>query len=109
MIKKKAIEALYGERPQGISYSSDSTRYASLHGFMGDAEFNEVNEAPVMPPGVLPPDYYAMNIRSGVNRTDCPSVWGLNPDKGLQRIGSFTFTPENIVGGWVRRKGEPVG
>lgn len=109
MSNKKDVDLLFAPRPQGIKYSSVDTRYSSLHGFMGDAEVNEVNFAPSMMPGEVPNDWNAMNIKSGQNKTDLPSAWGMNPDKGLQKIGSAVFTPENIIAGWRRNKGEPIG
>jgi hypothetical protein len=105
----KKIEQLFYVRPQGIKYSSAPTRYAGLHDFMQGAEINEVNVAPSMAPGEIPTDWNALNIKSGVNRNDCPSAFGMNPDKGMQKIGNVTFMPDAIVAAWRRIKGEPLG
>ncbi len=57
--------------------------------------------------GEVQNDWNGMNIRSGVNQTDCPSRFGL-VNRGLRSIGGLVFTPENDIKGWVRNKGKPV-
>ena len=106
-MKTKNSEKIFGYSVKPISYSSAPTRYSSLHGFMQGAEFNEVNDSPCAPSYETPNNWQAMNIKSGVNQSDCPSKFGI-VRRGTDKIGGKIFTQSMITDGWIRRKGEPV-
>lgn len=99
---------LYGPSLRPVKYSSSGTRYTGLNHFQQGAEVNEVNKAPTPMPGEVPNNWQAMNVRSGVNKTDCPSVFGIDSNRGMDKIGRAVFTPDFIKSGWRRIKGEPV-
>lgn len=102
---RKGNQRLYGNSDKPVKYSSVPTRYAGLHFLQAGAEFNEERQEVQPVPGELPNDWNRMNIRSGVNVTDCPSRFGI-VNKGLQNIGGMVFTADNIIKGWIRNKGE---
>lgn len=106
MIKKEDSGLkLMGPSLTPVKYSSVPTRYASLHSLQNGAEFNEDPIPLASMVGEIPQDYKALNIRSGVNITDCPSYYG-ETKYGLRKIAGLTFTPENTNAGWKRNRGE---
>jgi len=107
-LQQKPSEKMMGPSRSPLKYSSAGTRYASLQNFMQGAEFNEVNASPCKMPGETDNDWWGMNIRSGQNMTDCPHEFGMDKNRGMDRIGTKVITPESIISGWIRFKGEPV-
>lgn len=81
---------IFGKTMKRVRYSSDPTRYASLQGFLGGAELNEVNRGPKK----LPVDECRNLERvfnSGVNRTDIPSRYG--PARVIHRLYKTILKP----------------
>lgn len=106
MIKKPdSGMKISGPSATPLKYSSVPTRYASLHGLQNGAEFNEEQIPMQSMVGEIPHDYMAMNIRSGVNITDCPSYYG-ETKYGLRKIAGLTFSPKVTRDGWRRNRGE---
>lgn len=96
---------LYGKSPSPLKYSSADTRISSLQDFMGGAELPEDYDGMQALPIDAPEDLEA-KFKSGVNRSDCPRMWGFpNPVKPL---GVKRFQLRDAVAGWVRHNGEPV-
>jgi hypothetical protein len=93
---------IFGKRAP-IKYSSVQTRFSSLHGFQGGAEFNEVNSAPDAQPGEIPEDLEA-RFNSGVNRTDCPRMWG-HPQV-VRKLANKYLDNEAEIQAWRRDGGE---
>lgn len=98
---------IMGRSQKPVKYSSSQTRFASLHDFQCGADINEHNDSPQPAAYETPNDWNAMNIKSGVNRSDCPSQFGL-VRRGIDKIADKVFMPSDIFKGWLRNKGEPV-
>jgi hypothetical protein len=105
--QKNGYMAICGPAVNPVKYSSVPTRYAGLHWLQNGAEFNEEQIPLDCCPGELQNNWQAMNIRSGVNQTDCPRQYGIS--QGTVSIGGLTFTAWDALTGWLRNKGEPVG
>jgi len=102
------LRKIMGLRSPGdtVKYSSSTTRFSSLHGFMGGAEIEErygdwdVNQ-------VTQPELdLESRFNSGVNRTDCPRMWGHASVE--RRLANRTLSVSNEVRAWRRNKGEPL-
>lgn len=96
---------IFQVRKNGISYDSNPTRHLSLDNLMGGAQFREINEACPLNPGEMKEDLEA-RFNSGVNRTDCPRMWG-HPSVDRKLGPKRSFLSEEIAS-WRRQNGEPL-
>lgn len=92
-------------RGHPVKYSSNDTRGVSLHGLMGGAEINEDWHGLEIHP-IETPENLEVRFNSGVNRTDCPGMWG--PAHVDRRLANKVCQTQNEVAGWKRNKGEPI-
>lgn len=94
------------KRPlKNVKYASDPTRYATLQGFMGGAEFISKFQTPMPLPGEQS-EHLEKKFKSGVNRTDMPRMWG-HPSVD-RHLGRRKLSLANDIRDWRRQGGEPL-
>lgn len=114
-INKKSVSALtpgnafricgLSKSPKAGEYTSASTRFASLQGFMGGAEITERQDKPMKMPHDESENLEA-KFNSGSNRTDIPRMWG-HPDV-IRKLAGKSLSLANEIRAWRRNGGEPL-
>lgn len=97
---------IMGPSRDPLKYSSAPTRSASLHPFMGGAEFNEVNQRSLVQRSDEIPENLALRFQSNTVYRDIPSQY---PGRlTAKKIANRTFDPADDARTWKRNKGEPT-
>lgn len=103
---KQTIFKLFGPSSSPVKLPDVSTRYASLHGFQGGADFEETYPSTSPYPYEAAENYKAMGIHTFGVAHDLPACYGY--PGGDVKIGDVVLRHNAAVNAFVRDGGVPI-